>query len=163
MNEALHGDVNPHRHNGHRLVMGVSEPPSVIRVATMADMPFMVALAKEKYPNRPVEQGIPWMTDNLQSPNCLVLIGTDSVGVASISWNYGFERRARCDMLAARPVRGAGWEAYRMVKLMIEWAKQNGAKGAFRLDADTGADFGPFARRLGGTASTFTRYTIPLE
>ena len=98
----------------------------------------------------------------IQNPERLVLIGANSVGVAQASWQYGFERRARLDMLGARPVAGAALEALKMVRMMLVWAKEQGAEGTFRLDADTGVDFGPFARRLGGKPVTLTRYEIPL-
>lgn len=154
----LHGDVHP------RVFNGLRKPPVVssIRRATLADMPFMVAMAKEKYPVRKVELGIPWMEWALANPERLVLMGDNTIGVAQVSWNYGFERRARLDMLGARPVSGAALEALKMVRLMIAWAKEQGAQGSFRLDADTGVDFGPFARRLGGKPVTLTRYEIPL-
>ena len=63
-------------------------------------------------------------------------------------------------MLCAR--KGAGFEAFRMVRMMIQWAREQGAQGEFKLDADTGVDFGPFARRLGGRASSAQWYVIPL-
>ena len=137
-------------------------PAPKIRRAKLEDMPFMVALANEKYPMRMIEKGIPWMEWCIQNDNRLVLLGPNSIGVAQVEWNYGYERRARLDMLGARPVSGAALEALRMVRMMLAWAKEKGAVGTFRLDADTGIDFGPFARRLGGKPVTLTRYEIPL-
>ena len=156
--EDLHGDVNPHRFERRA---PVPEPPS-IRVATLADMPFIIEMAREKYPARTIEKGIPWIEWCIGNSERLVLVGLNSVGVAQVSWNYGFERRARLDMLGARPVKGAVLEALRMVRIMLGWAKAQGADGTFRLDADTGVDFGPFAARLGGKPVTLTRYEIPL-
>lgn len=111
---------------------------------------------------RQIEQGIPWMERCIQNPDRLVLVGPNSIGCAQIQWNYGYERRARLDMLAARPVPGAALEALRIVRMMVAWGKEKGAVGTFRLDADTGIDFGPFAKRLGGKPVTLTRYEIPL-
>ena len=133
-----------------------------IRRASLDDMPFIIGMAKEKYPARQIEQGIPWMEWCIGSPERLVLVGPNSVGVASIGWHYGFERRARLDMLGARPTAGGALEPLRIVRIMLDWAKEQGAQGTFRLDADTGVDFGPFARRLGGKPVTLTRYEIPL-
>ena len=133
-----------------------------IRRASLDDMPFIIGMAKEKYPARQIEQGIPWMEWCIGSPERLVLVGPNSVGVAQVDWRYGFERRGRLDMLASRPQAGAPWEAFRMVRMMLAWAKEQGAQGTFRLDADTGIDFGPFAKRLGGEPVTLTRYEIPL-
>ena len=133
-----------------------------IRRASLDDMPFIIGMAKEKYPARQIEQGIPWMEWCIGSPERLVLVGPNSVGVAQVDWRYGFERRGRLDMLASRPQASAPWEAFRMVRMMLAWAKEQGAQGTFRLDADTGIDFGPFAKRLGGEPVTLTRYEIPL-
>ena len=133
-----------------------------IRRASLDDMPFIIGMAKEKYPARQIEQGIPWMEWCIGSPERLVLVGPNSVGVAQVDWRYGFERRGRLDMLASRPQASAPWEAFRMVRMMLAWAKEQGAQGTFRLYADTGIDFGPFAKRLGGEPVTLTRYEIPL-
>lgn len=152
------GDVSPRAFNGLR----APYERAAVRRATLADMPFIIAMAKEKYPARQIEQGISWMEWCIGSPERLVLIGPNSAGVAQVSWNYGFERRARLDMLGARATPGAALEALKIVRMMVAWAKEQGAQGTFRLDADTGVDFGPFARRLGGGPVTLTRYEIPL-
>lgn len=157
MNDAMpQGDVQPRQFAAPALER------KFIRRATLADMPFIISLAKEKYPARQIELGIPWMEACIQNSERLVLVGPNSAGVAQIGWHYGFERRARLDMLGARPTASSAWEAFRMVQIMVAWAKDEGATGSFRLDADTGVDFGPFARRLGGTPVTLTRYEIPL-
>ena len=157
MNDAMpQGDVQPRQ---------FAEPfceRKFIRRATLADMPFMIALAREKYPDMPVERGIGWMEGCIGNPERLVLVGPNSVGVAQIGWNYGFERRARLAMLGARHRAASAWEAFKMVQIMVAWAKDQGAEGTFKLDADTGVDFGPFARRLGGKSVTVTRYELPL-
>ncbi|MFA5897720.1 MAG: hypothetical protein WC829_01275 [Hyphomicrobium sp.] len=158
MNEAMpYGDVKP-RHFG---------PPVLampaIHVATDADKPFMLALAREKYPGRNIDLGIPWVERCMANPDRLVLVGPNSFGIAQADWLYGFERRGRLDMLCARPQPGVALEALRMVRMMVGWAKSRGCLGTFKLDADTGVDFGPFARRLGGVKVTSVRYEIPLE
>lgn len=157
MNDALpQGDVRP------VFSAPVTSIAPAIRRATLADMPFIVALANEKYPMRMIEKGIPWMEWCIQNPERLVLVGPNSIGVAQVQWNYGYERRARLDMLGARPAPGAALEALRIVRMMLVWAKEKDAVGTFRLDADTGVDFGPFAKRLGGKLVTSIRYEIPL-
>ena len=160
MREDLHGDVNPDWRN-YRPGNEVEYP--AIREATSADEPFMFAIAREKYPERAIERGATWVRWAMKHPERLVLVGPNSFGIAQVSWFYGFERRARLDMLCARPVAGAALEALKMVRMMVVWAAAQGAEGAFKLDADTGVDFEPFARRLGGKAVTTTRYEIPLR
>ena len=156
-----HGDVKPRAFNGLRA------PPVAqsIRRATLDDMPHMIEMAKKlwaRYPERQVVQGEGWMRWCISNPERLVLLGSTSIGVASVSWNYGYERRARMDILAGLPVPGTALQTLRMLHIMIAWAREQGAQGTFRLSADTEADFGPFARRLGGKAVTTTRYEIPL-
>ena len=159
MREDLHGDVNPDWRN-YRPVNGFEYP--AIHEAGVADEQFMFEIAREKYPERAIEQGVRWVRWCMQSPERLVLVGPNSFGIAQVDWRYGFERRSKLDMLCSRPASGRALEALKMVQLMIAWAKEKGALGAFRLDADTGADFEPFARRLGGKAVTATWYEIPL-
>lgn len=140
-----------------------------IRRATPDDVPFLVELAREMYVKRPgtldnlVEQGaVGWLRWAIGNPDRLVLAGQHSGGVASVSWYYGYERRARVDVLCARPMPGAGLEAMRMVRVMLAWARERGA-AHLRLGADTDVDFGPFARRLGGIRKTEVYYDFPLQ
>lgn len=160
MHEELHGDIKPDWRN-FRPVNGFEYPS--IRKATVDDEAFMFAIAREKYPERAIERGAPWVRWAMKHEDRLVLVGPNSFGIAQVSWFYGFERRARLDMLCARPVSGAALEALRMVRIMVAWAAEHGAEGTFKMDADTGVDFEPFARRLGGKAVTATRYEIPLR
>ena len=107
-----------------------------------------------------IEQGRQWMRFVITSPERLVLLAPGAVGVAQVFWRYGFERKARLDMLAALP--GSGLSTLKMLRIMLEWAKANGA-ARFNLDADTGVDFAAFSKRLGGTPVTTTTYEIPLR
>lgn len=136
---------------------------STIRRATADDIPFILKLAQEKYPNRDVSKGMKWFERCLHNQRRLPLVGPHSFGIAWIEPLYGFEERAGMDVLACRTSSAAGWEILRMVKLMLGWARALGAEGQFRLDADTGVDFGPLAARLGGELSPQRYYLIPLE
>src|SRR5262245_16460009 len=134
-----------------------------IRVADESDAPFILALAREKYPQRAVGEGaLRWGLWAMRDPNHLVLVGPHSVGVCSVTWNYEFERRARVDMLCARTVPGAALEAMRIVRLMHDWARQQGAE-TFRLAADTNVDFAPFAARLGAIPKAVVHYEFDLR
>lgn len=133
-----------------------------IRRATLDDMPFIIELAQDRYPGRGIENGIPWMRWCIQSPARLVLVGSNSVGVCRYSLNYGFESHASVDMLASRRAKTAPLEALRMLRIMIQWAREKGVKDCLHLHADTGVDFEPFARRLGGKTVVSQRCEIPL-
>lgn len=132
----------------------------LIRTAVEPDRAFIMALVKEKYPDR-YDKGVHYVEWCLTQPDKLVAVGPNSFGVASAYWNYGFERRAGSSILCARPVAGAALEIVRMLRFMIAWARQQGAQGPFRLQEDTGVDFGPLARRLGGSERIV--WEIPLE
>lgn len=139
---------------------------SLIRIATLADIPFIMDIGKERYGDRAVGPSFDWVRYQMQNASAVVLVGPESVGISSIAWKYGSEKRARLDVLCARRTRTAPIEALQVLKAMIRWAAFNGAQGMFRVDADTGVDFGPFAKRLGGVevdARRYPRYDIPLD
>ena len=133
-----------------------------IRIAIPEDLPGIMALARETYAGRDTDKAEPYIAWAMQQPDRLCLIGVDTAGMASVTSHYGFERKARMDILVGRRTAIAPLEAFRMVKIMVDWAEKMGAK-SFRLDADTGVDFGPFALRLGGHLVDSPRYDIPLN
>lgn len=139
---------------------------SPIRRMVEEDIPHGLEIAEKAYPGRGIAKGVDWIRWHMKQPNSLVLIGPGTIGVASIAFKYGFEKRARLDMLAALPEKSAVIEALQHVRAMVRWAALQGAVGNFRIDADTGVDFGPFARRLGGhevDPVKYPRYDIPLD
>lgn len=139
---------------------------STIRRVTEEDLPWGLEIAKERYPGRNSELGLQFVRWCMGNPNSIVLRGSEVFGVASISMKYGFEKRARLDILAGRRGHRAVVEALHIVRAMVRWAALNGAEGYFRIDADTGIDFGPIAKRLGGhevDPVRYPRYDIPLD
>ncbi len=132
----------------------------LIRRAAEPDRAFIMELVREKYPDR-FDKGVHYVEWCLKQPDKLVAVGPNSFGVASAYWNYGFERRAGSSILCARPVAGSALEIVRMLRFMLVWAKQQGCEGLFRLQEDTGVDFGPLARRLRGRERIV--WEIPLE
>jgi hypothetical protein len=140
-------------------------PNSALRRATEADIPRGLQIAEQAYPGRGISMAVDWAKWHLRQPNSLVLIGDRTLGIASLAFKYGFEKRGRLDMLAAIPEKAAVLEALQQVRAMVRWATLQGAVGNFRIDADTGVDFGAFARRLGGhevDPVKYPRYDIPL-
>lgn len=139
---------------------------SAIRRATEADIPHGLAIAEAAYPGRGIENALDWAKWHLRQANSIVLIGPGTLGIASIVFKYGFEKRARLDMLAASPEKSSIVEALQQVRAMVRWSALQGAVGHFRIDADTGVDFGAFAKRLGGhevDPGLYPRYDIPLD
>lgn len=141
---------------------------SLIRRATLDDMPWMLELAEEQYPGRGVKAGWDWMKfciENRIGDRC-VLVGEASLIVAHIYKQYGYELRCRIDMLCAKKSKRAVLEALQLIKGIKRWAAMNSVTAPLKLDADTGVDFGPFARRLGGRQVDPVRYPvyeIPLD
>lgn len=128
-----------------------------IWLSTPQDVDNILPLAQQLYPGRGVEQAVPWVKWAIAAPDHLVLSGDRSLGVASVTRHYGFEYRGRCDILFGQE----HWTTFRMLRYMLAWAASLGAAGAFKLDADTGVDFEPFAKRLHGTKVTKTYYELP--
>lgn len=135
-------------------------PTGRIRIATAQDIARWLPVAQAAYPDRGVERGLPWIRWCIESPNRIALTGEHSCGIAQVTLKYGFEPRAMLDMLFSDG--RAGIEPLIIVRQMIVWAKAKGAVGRFTMDSDTGIDFGPIARRLGGCSVDIRRWTVPL-
>ena len=133
----------------------------MIRKATLADFDHGYAICKRLYPDRPVHLGIPWVLDSLRRPDRLVLVSNYGVGVASLVQKYGFIPISVLDILAVLPG-SPRMEAVRFLRTMIAWAKANGAS-RFSVGSDTGVDFGPLVRRIGGKANEIPWYYVPLQ
>lgn len=141
---------------------------SSIRRATLNDMPRMLEIAEEMYPGRGVKAGWDWMKWNIENRagDKFVWIGEDSILVAHIFKRYGFELAVRVDMLCARRKKRVLFEAVHLLKACKRWAALNGVTEPLKLDADTGVNFEPFARRLGGykvDPARYPVYEIPLD
>ena len=132
-----------------------------IKIATAEDLPRVFEIGRASYKNRDVGLAQRYLEDALNRSDRLFLVGNETAGIASVTDIYGFERKARLDILAGYGTKTAPLEAFRMVKIMLDWATKAGAK-SFRLEADTGVDFAPFARRLGGALVNNPCYDIPL-
>lgn len=110
-------------------------------------MYFVLDVARNKYPPFDESRALEWLYSSLSNPNMLMLRGDHGFGIAGITYRfYDPKPLAHLVFLAVKP--GGGWEGYRLLASMIRWARDRGA--VFHLGEDTGVDFGPWARRLGG-------------
>jgi len=137
------------------------------RVATPDDLDFVMAMGMKFYGSRldtqeKINGAARWVRQVIVDPDRLVLVHPGSVGIANVNWRYGMEGRGAADILCCDPERAGPWTALKMARMMVEWARAKGATGPFKLSADTGVDFGPFAVRLGGRLSPDKIYEIPL-
>lgn len=133
----------------------------LLRNATEADLPALLALGRDLYPGRGTDAAESWIREMIRRPDALVVIADDGAGICRVAQSYGFEPHARLDVLAVRP--GNGLLALKIIRVMVWWAKQKGLRTSLSIGADTGVDFAPFAARLGGRKVETVRYEIPLE
>lgn len=135
-----------------------------IRPAALSDLLEIARRMMLHYPTRATNAtaigGAKWICWAINNRDRLVLIGPSAFGIASIGTFYGCERRARVDILCCRPSAGHSLESLRMVRKMVTWARRRGVSN-LQLDADTGVDFSPFARRLGAAVVSMTKFEIP--
>lgn len=136
-----------------------------IRRATIDDLPFFADLIRHRYGERfhhpdVARQNLEWLASLFERRDYTCLRGEHSAGVARIFYAYGAEPHAQVVGIAAWP--HAGLEPLRMLRVMLLWARVSGV-GKLALSADTGVDFEPFAKRLGGMKTTKVIYEIPTE
>lgn len=137
-----------------------------IRRATLDDLPFFAELIQNRYGDRfhdpqKANANSNWLALAFERPDFTCLRGTHTAGVARVVIAYGAELLPQLVGMAAWP--GAGLEPLRMLRVMLRWAKVRGATGDFAVSADTGVDFAPFAKRLGGRKVIKEVWEIPLE
>lgn len=142
--------------------------PSIFpRVAVPNDLDFVMRMGIKFYGSRidtqeKINGAAQWVRHAIADPDRLVLVHPGALGMAHVNWHYGVEGRGYADILCCDPETAGPWTALKMARMMVEWAKGKGADGKFRLSADTGVDFGPFAARLGGRLSPDKIYEIEL-
>ena len=135
---------------------------TTIRRGLVEDIPLWAEIAKLRYPGRDVTQAMRWVEWCINNPERLVLVGSATAGIAAITIQHGITRTAHLSMFFTVPGQNPGLEPVDMLKIMINWAKQNGAEGSFKIMADTGVDLGPFVKRAGGRRIELPFYEIPL-
>jgi len=118
----------------------------VIRRFTLADFDHCYSICRKMYPDR-AHLGVPWALECTRRSDHLVLVSPHGVGISHIYWKYGVTLIGVLDLLTVEP--GHPWEALKLLRAMIDWAKSNGAK-RYTLSSDTGVDLGPLATRLSG-------------
>ena len=143
--------------------MNAESTQTRIRQATLADIEFMLGLARRMYPQEPVWLGLPWMIDCIgrmkKGQDRLVLVSGYGIGVASVFYAYGYDKRANMDMLAVEP--GHGLHIMGFLRAMVQWGKLQKAS-VLTIGSTTGVDFLPTVKRLGGGRPRPPTYNIPL-
>lgn len=120
----------------------------LIRAVTAHDIDFLLDLTVCIYGNVNVPFIRSFIENNVENPNICMLMTDRAFGVAFVS-DYPFlynTREAVMEFLAAE--KSASWDAYFILKKMIEWADIMGA-GEFYMRSKTKVSLEPFAKRLG--------------
>lgn len=119
----------------------------MIREATSADIPFLLAVARARYPAFDERATIAWLHQALTIPHVRVVRGDygGGVGIVTRPFHGG---PSRAHMLFTVTLPNRRMEGYFIIKALDEWRREMGAE-SLHFGSDTGVDFAPFARRLG--------------
>lgn len=119
----------------------------MIRIATLEDLDWLLDLARERYPYFEEDGARTWLTNVLTNQDVLCIRGEYGALVACahvLMWNPK-KPQVHMVFVVARPNRA--FEGYRMLEIMVQWARSLGASAHF--GEETGIDLAPYARRLG--------------
>lgn len=126
----------------------------MIRRATLADIPEIIAIAQVAYPHIPFDPEIAkvWLERMIPVQEALVLICQDGVIVVDqvIEWWRPAQPEMNIVFLAVRPGNPTALTGYWLLKNVIGYAEKAGVAVCF--GSTTGVDFTPYARRLGAVA-----------
>lgn len=141
--------------NGHAHQL---DAPSRLRPATEADIPWLVALAIEKYPSkvRNSEGATLYLREVIRHPGGLVVRGERSAVVALYASTF-FDPDARHTQVLF--FAGDIWEVVMLLRMAARWAKAKGC-GTLRFSDDTGRSIKALARRLGAKRETVAAYLL---
>lgn len=127
----------------------------MIRPATIADIPFLLSVARACYSHKFDEKSVVhFLRQAMASPHMLVLRSERGLLVASIVRQFwGGEPEAFVQFLAAIPSRGLIGDGLRLVRAADEWRRERGAD-SLRFGEETGIQMSAIARRLGAVQDT---------
>lgn len=102
-----------------------------------------------------------WLVRIIGSPDYRVLTGRGCVAIGCLvrSFHHPMPPVGHCLFLFGSPF--TPWDPVKMLRLLIQWARVNGAK-RFRFGSDTETDVSPLARRLGARQDK-PSFTLDLE
>lgn len=119
------------------------------RLVTLADIPWVMALAEQRYPEFDVVSSMAWLASIIQDPQVMACHNEHAVGIASwtsLPWQPR-ERRGMVFFLFSdgRTV-GA---AITLLDFMLKWLSSEGCVES-GIDGDSTTDLSAFVRKLGG-------------
>lgn len=122
---------------------------SSIREATLADADWLIGLAREKYPKLDEQATRNWFDQlaMMQSPDIIFLRGDHAALCAMVQRPFYDPEDASVHLVFGHARKGGVYEGYRMMSMMIEWARSLGASTHF--GEQCGMDVSAIAKRLG--------------
>lgn len=128
--------------------IGANSAGDLIRKVSMEDVEAILILAAKTYGAINLAYARAFIVGNMVNSDILMLCTDKAFGCCYIH-DYPFLHNTRCgtmEFLAAEE--GCGWDAYFILKKMIEWSHEKGA-GEFSMRSKTNVSLAPFAKRLG--------------
>lgn len=135
-----------------------------IRTCTEADIEWMSQIAHAHYPEEfDLKSVAAWGRERMGNPSMTFLRGERTFGIAHLARRFHAPDRVQAylTLLYAEPGKTLSSEPFRIVKGLVDWAKEQGAT-KFWLSDISGHDLGAFAKHLGGRLAGHT-YVIDLD
>ena len=139
-----------------------------IRRCVAADIPWMLSLAQEAYPETDaatLPEASQWIEARMKQPDIVFLRGERSVGVANLQQKFYAPGRLQAYLLFLYATREHSdfnvWEPFYILDALQQWAKL-GKASCFWFGDVTGFDFEAYAKRRGGRLAGRT-YVIDLD
>lgn len=120
----------------------------MIRLATVEDLDDIIEIGLSRYPEFHVENTRRWAEQAISNPNMLFVRSDNGFGVAGLTSFFYEPNVKRATMMYLCTREHSRMEGYRILKMMIQWAKILGAT-SFHFGEETGIDLSPLAKRLG--------------
>ena len=122
----------------------------MIRPATVEDIPRILEMADSAYPEQEwdAESVARWGEVALQSPNVLCLVGDRAFGLSTVTSPFYNPKLVRGYMVFLAGVEGCGWEPCKILRAMVSWSKERGAR-SFHFGEATNVNLAPLAKRVG--------------
>lgn len=137
----------------------------MIRPVTPDDVPFLMELAKERYADQSPDmaQVEAWLNERTHPACGMIFLRSENGACVAVRPEPSFWTQEQNEwhlafLVARGPVGRRGWEAYSLMKTMLECVRNLGA--SFHFTSETGADLSPIAKRLGAVEDTTPAYRV---
>lgn len=122
----------------------------MIRLAKREDIPAIIELAKECFPEFDTGSALEWLSARIDFPNFFIAIGDDAAALAYISAPFWEPNSPKflIDFVACRRSRFGAANVLNVLKFLNDLRKSNGYDKTYVRAAL--ADMDPFIKKLGG-------------